>query len=60
MIKKILEVVSYLALVLIVIAPIMFYSGKWDIAQNKLWMLVATIVWFVSAAFWIGTKKEEG
>ena len=56
--KKILEIVSYLALILVVAAPIMFYAGQWDLAQNKLWMLVATGVWFASAACWIGTKKE--
>ncbi|MBN2164603.1 MAG: hypothetical protein JXR25_00225 [Pontiellaceae bacterium] len=58
--KKILEIVSYLALLLVVAAPFMFYAGKWDLEQNKLWMLIATIVWFVTAAFWIGTEKKEG
>ena len=55
--KKILEIVSYLALVLLVAAPVMFYAGKWDLEKNKFWMLIATIVWFASASFWIGTKK---
>ena len=56
--KKLLEVVSYLALVMVVAAPVMFYMGRQDLDQNKFWMLVATIVWFASASFWIGTRKK--
>jgi hypothetical protein len=56
--KKLLEIVSYLALILVVAAPIMFYMGMWDLDQNKFWMLIATIVWFATASFWIGKKKE--
>ncbi len=56
--KRLLEVVSYLALILVVAAPVMFYAGRWDLEQNKLWMLVATIVWFATASLWIGTRKK--
>ena len=58
--KKVLEVISYLSLVLIVAAPILYYMDKLTLEQNKWWMLVATIVWFATASFWIGTKKAEG
>jgi hypothetical protein len=57
--KKILEIISYLSLILIVAAPILYYMGKLTLEQNKLWMLVATIIWFGTASFWIGTKKEH-
>lgn len=56
--KKLLELISYLALIAVVAAPVLFYMGTLDLAQNKLWMLIATVVWFASAACWIGTKKE--
>jgi hypothetical protein len=56
--KKLLEVISYFSLIMIVAAPVMFYMGKHDLDQNMQWMLIATIVWFVSASFWIGRKKE--
>ncbi len=56
--KKILEIISYLALVTVVAAPVLYYVGKLTLEQNKLWMLVATIVWFATASFWIGTKKK--
>ena len=57
--KKLLEIISYLALIAVVAAPVLFYAGKVDLDQNKLWMLIATVVWFASAACWIGTKKKE-
>lgn len=56
--KRILEIISYLALAGVVGAPIMFYMGKLTLEQNKEWMLIATIVWFATASFWIGTKKK--
>ena len=58
--KRVLEIISYIALVLVVVAPVLFYAGKWSLDQNKLWMLLATVVWFATASFWIGTKKKEG
>lgn len=57
--KKVLEIISYLALVHLVAGPILYYMDKISLEQNKLWMLVATIVWFGTASFWIGTKKES-
>ncbi|MBN2686441.1 MAG: hypothetical protein JXR40_14260 [Pontiellaceae bacterium] len=58
--KKVLEIVSYLALVGIVVAPLLFYAGTLDLEQNKFWMLVATVVWFGSASLWIGAEKKGG
>lgn len=57
--KKVLEIISYLSLVFLVAAPVLYYMDKITLEQNKLWMLVATIVWFATASFWIGTKKEK-
>ncbi len=56
--KKLLEIVSYLALIAVVAAPVLYYMDKLSLEQNKRWMLIATIVWFATASFWIGTKKK--
>ena len=56
--KKLLEIISYLALIMVVAAPVMFYTGRQELDQNKFWMLAATIVWFATASFWIGTKTK--
>ena len=56
--KKIAEIISYLSLALVVVAPSLFYAEKITLVANKQLMLVATIVWFASALLWIGRKKE--
>lgn len=57
--RKITEIISYLALILIVAAPSLFYAEKISLQMNKTLLLVATIVWFTSALCWIGRKKES-
>lgn len=57
--KKIMEIISYLSLVLIVLAPLLFYAQKIDLDENKLLMTVATATWFASALCWIGREKKE-
>jgi hypothetical protein len=56
--KKIAEVISYLALVLLVAAPVLFYAEKITLENNKLMMLIATVLWFASALCWIGRHTE--
>lgn len=57
--KKIMEIISYLALVLTVLAPTLFYTEKIDLEMNKMLMTIATIVWFASALCWMGREKES-
>ncbi|MCK5676497.1 MAG: hypothetical protein KAH99_05730 [Verrucomicrobia bacterium] len=56
--KKIAEIISYLALILVVAAPSLFYAEKISLQANKQLLLLATIVWFASALLWIGREKE--
>jgi len=56
--KKIMEIISYLSLVLIVLSPILFYSSKIDLDMNKLLMTIATVTWFASALCWMGHEKK--
>ena len=49
----------YLSLVLLVGAPLLFYAGRVSLQANKNLMLVATLVWFASALYWMGRKKGE-
>ena len=56
--KKIAEIISYLALVLVVVAPSLFYAEKVTLQMNKTLMLVATVAWFASALCWIGRGEK--
>ena len=56
--KKITEIISFLSLAWIVLAPTLFYLDRISLETNKLFMIIATIAWFVSALFWMGRKNE--
>lgn len=58
---SILKIISYLCLLAVVLAPILFYTGTLTESQMKLALLVGTVVWFASAATWINkeTPKSE-
>ena len=57
--KKIVETVSYLALALLIAAPILFFMDKISLQANKTLMIIATVVWFASALCWMGREKGE-
>lgn len=56
--KKILMILSYLALVALILAPCLFWMGKIDLRGNIIGMNAATVLWFVTAPFWMEKKKS--
>ena len=52
--KTILAILSWVSLLLLVAAPILFYVGRVSLETNKVLMLLATIIWFASAPGWMG------
>jgi hypothetical protein len=56
--KKIIEIISWLSLVLLVAAPVLFYTGAVSLPTVKNLMLAATVVWFGTALCWMGRKTE--
>lgn len=57
--KIVAEIISYLSLVLLVLAPILFYVGKITLEMNKTLLIIATVVWFASALCWMGREKKN-
>ena len=55
--KRIVEIISWLSLAVIVLAPSLFYAQQITLATNKLLMTIATVAWFVSALCWMGREK---
>lgn len=49
-------ILSIIFLLLTVIPAFFVFAGMMDAAQNKLWMAVGTVGWFLTAPFWIKTK----
>lgn len=57
--RKILQVISYLALILTVAPGILVLSGNMEMDQYKIWVLVGTGLWFATAPFWINKEKSK-
>lgn len=55
--KIIAQIISWIALVGIIAPPVAFLSGSVPLDQVKLWMLIATVCWFVTVPIWMGRKQ---
>jgi len=55
----ILAIVSLLSLVALILPPILFLAGSMAITTTKWLMLLATIVWFVTAAPWMWKDNNQ-
>jgi len=54
---KILKLISVLSItVLIIIVSILSFLGMVDTTNMKMYMLIGTILWFITTPFWL---KEE-
>ena len=47
--RSILKIVSVLALIALILPSILFLAGRMELDRVKWLMLIATIVWFVTA-----------
>ena len=56
---SIVKIISYLCLLAVVMAPILFYADTVTESQMKTILLIGTVVWFASAATWINKDDPE-
>ena len=57
MIRAAAILVSLLALAGTMLPSILFFNGAMDLDRMKLWMLVATAVWFIATPMWMGRER---
>lgn len=57
--RLILQIVSLLSLVAVVLPSILFLAGRLELDTVKWLMLLATIVWFVTASMWMWKDNGE-
>ena len=55
--KRFLPYISYAALAVFLGSAIAYFIEAAEKASVHKWMLACTIVWFVTAPFWIGREK---
>ena len=59
----ILQIISLLALIALTLPSVLFLAGRLELNMVKWLMLLATIVWFVTASLWMwkdnGDEQQE-
>ena len=58
--RRIMQVVSWLALVGTILPSVMFLAGRLELPLTRWLMLPPTIVWFVVTPFWMGRVGAVG
>lgn len=56
--RSILKIVSLVSLIALILPSILFLAGRLDLDKAKWIMILATIIWFVTATGWMW--KEPG
>ncbi len=53
------KALSFLSLLMLLAVPLAYYFGMVALPLCKTLLMVATIIWFSSAVFWIGKTKDS-
>ena len=57
--KRLLQIISALALLLLLVVPIEYLRGGVDQTGLVIWMQIGTLAWFASAPFWMGKRQDD-
>lgn len=57
--KSLLKIISFIALAVTLVPSFLVFKGIITPELSKTLMLIGTIVWFVSASFWMNTSDEK-
>lgn len=57
--RIVLQILSWAAIVATILPSILFLAGRVTLDQSKWALLVATVVWFVTAPLWMGRPKVD-
>lgn len=58
--RPILQIVSVVALMTLILPSVLFLAGRMELETVKWIMLLATIVWFVTATPWMWKDNGTG
>ena len=57
--KRAAQIISYLALVATLLPAVLFFADRIGLPLAKAWMLIAALVWFVTAPLWMEHKATD-
>lgn len=56
--QLILKVLSYIGLILTVVPSFLVFAGVIELSFHKTLMLIGTLLWFLTAPFWMNKEKH--
>lgn len=54
--RSLLKATSLVGLIATIVPSILVFTGNINLDTNKILMLVGTLLWFISAPFWMNKK----
>lgn len=57
--KAILIILSFIALAMTVVPAFLVFANVISLQEHKHYMFAGTIIWFATAPFWMGKKKDK-
>ena len=57
--STLLQLLSALALAGTIVPPLLFFGDLLALDRMKVWMTVATLVWFAATPWWLGADAEK-
>jgi len=55
--RRVAQLISWVAWLATAAPAALYMAGRLDLEQTKLWMLLATVVWFVATPLWMGRPR---
>lgn len=56
--QSILKIISYIGLLLTVVPAFLVFSGVIELSFHKTLMFIGTLLWFITAPFWMNRQKQ--
>ncbi len=57
--KMITKIIALASLILVIVPSVMFLTGTMPLDKVKLVMLIATVIWFISAGLWMWKDDSQ-
>jgi len=58
-VKTAARLISLVSLAGTILPPVLFFMGHMGLDATKVWMLVATIAWFIATPVWMDRQSER-
>lgn len=57
--RTVAQILSWLALLGTLVPSLAFLAGSMTLDAVKTWMLVSTVLWFITVPFWMDRAKKS-